>query len=46
MLSVLHTCIDKWKTGIYVSTEATIMNLAHCLWRHVMNIKQFADKLC
>lgn len=46
ILSVLSACAEEWKNGTYVSTGATILHLVQCLWKHVMVVKQFADKLC
>ncbi|XP_050440382.1 protein ELYS-like isoform X2 [Adelges cooleyi] len=46
MMSVLSACAEEWKNGTYVSSEATILHLVQCLWKHVMVVKQFADKLC
>jgi len=45
-MSVLSSCAEEWKNGTYVSSEATILHLVHCLWKHVMVVKQYADKLC
>lgn len=46
ILSVISACAEQWKNGTYVSTGATILHLVQCLWKHVMVVKQFADKLC
>lgn len=45
-MSVLNSCADEWKNGTYASSEATTLHLVQCLWKHVMVVKQFADKLC
>lgn len=45
-MSVLSACAEEWKNGTYVSSEATILHLVQCLWKHVMVVKQYADKLC
>lgn len=45
-MSVLSKCAEEWKNGTYVSSEATILHLVQCLWKHVMVVKQYADKLC
>eukprot|EP00102_Acyrthosiphon_pisum_P024721 XP_016661931.1 PREDICTED: protein ELYS [Acyrthosiphon pisum] len=46
IMSVLSACAEEWKNGTYVSSEATILHLVQCLWKHVMVVKQYADKLC
>ncbi|XP_050548885.1 protein ELYS isoform X2 [Daktulosphaira vitifoliae] len=46
MMSVLNSCAEEWKNGTYASSEATILHLVQSLWKHVMVVKQFADKLC
>jgi len=46
IIPVLRACAEAWKNGIYVSIEATILHLVKCLWKHVMVVKQYADKLC
>lgn len=45
-MSVLSACAEEWKNGTYASSEATILHLVQCLWKHVMVVKQYADKLC
>lgn len=46
MMSVISECAEQWKNGTYVSSEATILHLVQSLWKHVMVVKQYADKLC
>ncbi|KAL5237944.1 hypothetical protein ACI65C_005354 [Semiaphis heraclei] len=46
IMSVLSACAEEWKNGTYASSEATILHLVQCLWKHVMVVKQYADKLC
>lgn len=46
MMSVISECAEEWKNGTYISSEATILHLVQCLWKHVMAVKQYADKLC
>ncbi|VVC44631.1 Hypothetical protein CINCED_3A002568 [Cinara cedri] len=46
LMSVISACAEEWKNGTYISSEATILHLVQCLWKHVMAVKQYADKLC
>uniref|UniRef100_A0A2S2P3S5 Protein ELYS n=1 Tax=Schizaphis graminum TaxID=13262 RepID=A0A2S2P3S5_SCHGA len=46
IMSVLSACAEEWKNGTYASSEATILHLVQCLWKNVMVVKQYADKLC